>query len=412
MCNEDAELAGAKSIVLLSGWGCGYRTFRTVAICSVIMMILVCTYNKVLSAPLVSIGHHKKSKSHSSSDTTKHSPFFKWQLEASAEGAFIPDGVLKSGVTYDHVIHLDGIFHSRIIGLKGGRLLASVVQITSGLPSAHYIDDIQTASNISAQPSFRVYELSYTQNFPGHIVAAAGLIDMNKFFVKDDHASTLLNSSFGIGPDISDNVPVSIYPKPGLGISVAKYFTHWKLEASFFQNNPDRRNAINFHKNMINFEADYKTNHGIGNLPIVLKGGLWHHTKVVTVPGTLPHSDWGYYLIAQQSVYESVNRSAGFFLHWGSCPVNHVEVPYYMGIGFLINGPFRGRAQDQFSMGIAKAWVNRQLTDAETSYELTYVFQIIPQLSLQPDVQYIEHPSGLLKHHSIVCFMRLNLDID
>lgn len=378
--------------------------------CFVSVIILLFAYKQVRSFPLK---HPPGSGVDSPSDSVKKDPpAFEWQLEGSAEGAIIPDGVLKSGVTYDHVVHLDGTFHTQAVGLKGGRLLASVVQITSGLPSTHYIGDIQTASNISAQPSFRVYELSYTQNLPGHFVAAAGLIDMNKFFVKDDHASTLLNSSFGISPDIADNVPVSIYPKPGLGISVARYFTHWKLQASFFQNDPQRRNSINLHKNMVNFETDFKTDRGIAHLPVTLKGGFWHHTKIVTMPGAEPHSDWGYYFIAQQSVYQSKYRSTGIFLQWGSCPVSRVQVPYYLGIGMLVNGPLNGRPQDQFSLGLTKAWTNRQLSDAETSYEITYLWQIIDQVSFQPDLQYIEHPAGLKKHHSFVCFLRLNFEVD
>ena len=382
-------------------------------LCSICTVIFIGIYTLGYCNPLISRVRILKKRIISHSDSTKKgTPIFEWQLQASAEAAEIPVGDIKSGLTYDHVIHLNGTLHTNAVGLKGGRLLASLVQITSGQPSANYIGDMQTASNISAQPSFRIYELSYTQDLPGRFVAAVGLIDMNKFFVRDDHASTLLNSSFGIGPDISDNVPVSIYPKPGLGISFAKYFPHWKLQASLFQNNPDRRNSINLKKNMATFEADYKTDNGIGRRPIMLKGGIWHHTKVVSVPGTKPHSDWGYYLIAQQSLYESGPRSAGVFLQWGSCPVNHVEVPYYMGLGLLINDPFHGRPQDQFSMGIAKAWVNRQLTDAETAYEVTYVFQAIQQISLQPDIQYIEHPSGMEKRYSIACFLRLNLEID
>lgn len=381
--------------------------------CLICAAILIGIYTLGYGNPMIIKARNIKRRIISHSDSTKKgSAPFEWQLQATAEGVGIPVGALKSGFTYDHVIHLNGTLPTSDIGLKGGRLLASLVQITSGQPSSNYIGDLQTASNISAKPSLRIYELSYTQDLPDRFVASVGMIDMNKFFVHDDHASTLLNSSFGIGPDISANVPVSIYPKPGWGISFAKYLKHWKFEASFFQNNPNHRSLIDLHKNMAVLETDFKTPNGIGHLPMMVKGGVWHHTKVVSVPGTKPHPDWGYYLIAQQSLYESGSRSAGMFFQWGSCPENHVEVPYYMGLGFLINEPFRDRPSDQFSMGVAKAWVNRQLTDAETAYELTYVFQVIPQISLQPDVQYIEHPSGMEKHYSIVCFLRLNLEID
>ncbi len=334
-------------------------------------------------------------------------PVIDWNLDGSFEGAFIPEGAIKSGVAYDQLIHADAILHTKPMGFwSGGRLLISAIQISSGQPSANDIGDLQVASNISAKPALRIYELSYTQDFAHKFVLSAGFIDLNKFFVKADHASVLLNSSFGIEPDISANVPVSIFPKPGLGISAAKYFSHWKIQGSLFQNNPSDRSDISVKRYMATFEVDYRTDRGLAGYPAMYKLGLWHHSAFSSSPGEKSRTHNGYYLIVQQTITNTVMRKTSMFLQWGSSPMNISSVPYYLGLGLLMEHPFPSRPYDQFSAGMAKAWTNKKFSDAETAFELTYQLQLDHYISIQPDIQYIRHPDGILQRNALVIFLR------
>ncbi|OIQ00823.1 MAG: hypothetical protein AUK35_01200 [Zetaproteobacteria bacterium CG2_30_46_52] len=43
-----------------------------------------------------------------------------------------------------------------------------------------------------------------------------GWHDLNAEFYVSDYAALFLNSSFGIGPEISGNVPTSLFPEAGL----------------------------------------------------------------------------------------------------------------------------------------------------------------------------------------------------
>lgn len=334
-------------------------------------------------------------------------PAADWLLTTDDELAFIPQGAVKNGITYDHLVHLEGSVHTGPLHLwNGGHLLVSLVQISSGQPSARYIGDMQVASNIDAAPAVRFYEFNYTQNLPGNFVLAGGLIDMNKFFIKADHASVLLNSSFGISPDMSANEPVSIFPKPGYGLSAAKYFSHWKIQASLFQNDAGDRSDITFLRNMLTVEADYRDQHGLNGMPVTLKAGFWHHTSL---NGYQAH--WGGYFIAQQTLLLNNRRNIGFFLQAGSSPYRSVTVPYYIGIGMLINGPFRKRPDDAFSMGMAKAWTDLHFNIAETAWEMTYMFQLFSRVSIQPDFQLIQNPGGSRHKPAFVGFLRLHLNI-
>lgn len=334
-------------------------------------------------------------------------PVIDWNMDGSFEGVFIPEGAIKDGVAYDQLLHADAIIHTKPLGFwSGGRLFVSAVQISSGQPSVNDIGDLQVASNISARPAFRIYEFSYTQNFSHKFVISAGLIDMNKFFAKANQASDLLNSSFGIEPDISANVPVSIFPKPGLGISVAKYFTHWKVQGSLFQNDPSDRSDISARRYMAIFEVDYHTDRGLAGYPAVYKLGLWHHSAFSSSPGEKPHAHNGYYFIAQQTIINTTLRKTALFLQWGSSPMHISTIPYYLGLGVQVDHPFPSRPLDQFSAGMAKAWTNMSLSDAETAFELTYQLQADRYISVQPDFQYIRHPDGLLQKNALVVFLR------
>lgn len=332
---------------------------------------------------------------------------FEWLLTSDDELAFVPQGAIKDGVTYDHLAHLEGTFNTAPLHLwNGGHLLVSLVQISGGQPSARYIGDLQVASNIDASPAIRFYEFNYTQNFGDGFVAAAGLIDMNKFFIKADHASVLLNSSFGISPDISANEPVSIYPKPGYGLSAAKYFAHWKIQASIFQNDANDRSDVTFLRNMLTVEIDYRDKSGLFDMPVALKAGFWHHTSTGGIP-----EHWGVYAIAQQTILFNDQRSIGFFLQGGTSPYRSVAVPYYLGFGMLINSPFRNRPYDAFSIGMAKAWTSLHFNIAETAWEITYLWQVLHRVSIQPDLQFIQNPGGSRHSSALVGFLRLHLDI-
>jgi len=357
-------------------------------------------------------GSNNNRNTHSDSLKTIFSTI-NWNISASFEGGYIPIGSIKPGFAYDHLIHFSGTLETKPMGLwDGGHLHISVDQITSNQPSLHEIGDLQVASNISARPAFRIYEFTYTQDITSVFSIKIGLIDMNKSFDHSKYGSTLLNSSFGIEPDISANVPVSIYPKPGWGISAVKSFSRqWKLRGCFFQNNPNDRSDLSFHKYMADLEIDYQTSHGISNKPAEFRAGFWHHSPITNHSDGKFQSFSGYYVEAQQTLTNRNVRQTDIFLQWGSSPLKYSDVPYYLGFGLLINHPFSTRSMDRFSLGMAKAWTNKRLSDAETAYEITYMLQINTHISIQPDMQYIQHPSGRLRKDAVVLFLRCSVSL-
>jgi porin len=102
-------------------------------------------------------------------------------------------------------------------------------------------------------------------------------------------------------------------------------------------------------------------------------------------------------------------------LHWGnflvggaaSDPVN--PVPWYVGGGLKLAGYLADAPKDALSVGFSRASL-RGLPHAETSYEVTSIFGIIPGITIQPDIQVITHPGGDLPA-ALVGIIRLNMNL-
>jgi carbohydrate-selective porin OprB len=65
--------------------------------------------------------------------------------------------------------------------------------------------------------------------------------------------------------------------------------------------------------------------------------------------------------------------------------------------GLVYRGPVPGRDRDSMGIGFARAELFRGGTNKESIFELYYRFEATPRLSIQPDLQYISTPSGILR---------------
>ncbi|MDQ7003187.1 MAG: carbohydrate porin, partial [Ghiorsea sp.] len=91
----------------------------------------------------------------------------------------------------------------------------------AGANPSDYTGDLQGYTNIEAPNQWIVHEAWYEQQFADGVISIlAGLHDMNSEFYVTDYGSLFLNSSFGIGPDLTGNVAASIFPKAALGVRI------------------------------------------------------------------------------------------------------------------------------------------------------------------------------------------------
>jgi len=263
---------------------------------------------------------------------------------------------------------------------------------TGGSPTA-YTGDMQGYSNIEAPNKWLIHEAWYEQQFGDMGSLLLGLHDLNSEFYNTDYGSLFLQSSFGIGPDMSGNVALSIFPQAGLAARLKITPTeNTYIQGAMYDGDPATRG----------FRAGegklYIAETGVSSDTGTYKAGYWKHTAAVNFGGKKFANDYGAYGVIDQQVASLDNdASIGWFLQYGYAPKDRNTVFNYIGSGLHFHGVIPTRAEDD--LGIAVARANNQATPTSTSVaeiavELTYRVVATPWLAVQPSFQVIQHPGG------------------
>lgn len=293
-------------------------------------------------------------------------------------------------------------------GLEGWSAHAQIFRFDGQQLSAR-MGDIQTADNLEALPMTRLFEAWVARQWGGDnrsIALRAGLIDLNSQFDSVDPASLFLNSSHGIGPDLSRsgrNGP-SIYPVTALGSTVtAVPNDKWTFRLGVFDGvagDPARPRAfvaerLGKHDGLLTIvQADYQLSEDTR-----IEAGAWRYSAAV------PAVDRGF--AHDQGAYASIEaplpilpRTSGW-VRIGFADSRAQTVAGYVGFGAVQSGTFADRPDDRLGIAIAHAIVGPPavralgISSAETSIEASYQVKLSDRFAIQPDVQYIIHPAGI-----------------
>ena len=334
-----------------------------------------------------------------------------WTLEARETADFWSNlqGGFSTGGTTLNKLQASLRFEGDAVGWRGFSAYAQVFKTNSQSLSSTRSGDTQTASNIEAVHVERLFEFWAAQALgeedkPGWLQLRAGLIDLNRTFDSVGPADLFLNSSHGIGPDLSHSGlgSPSIFPLTAPSAQVdwrpaGKLTLHFGAFAS-----PDPDRGHNF--------ADLRLSSRAGAIVIgqadyqLGKDGqasvaVWRYTS--DLPSFI---DPARRLTPRPGAYAFVQgptllpgRPSGW-LRGGFADGRVQDVSGYLGAGLVWKGVVPGRAADRFGVAVAHARIGGAgrsigLPDAETSFEASYSFRLGPYLHLQPDVQHIVHPA-------------------
>lgn len=315
-------------------------------------------------------------------------------------------GGISRGTAYLGLAGLKLSFNTEDAGLyKGGELCIHAANTHGGDPSANLTGDFQVFSNLEAGDHTYIQELWYRQTF-GNATVIIGLQDLCCEMMSDGHAALFLNSSFGVPSTVASNVPAPIFPLTSLGLQVQYRITaNYEVKLAIFDGMPE-----DFSSNPHNLKWRIDREGGLLSL-----GELTIHKDIMSLPGTykmgyyyhsgslLPkqegketgerlQSNHGAYLAAAQSLLEPrSSQSLNLFLQAGLSPPAINENYYYLGAGLNYSG-WRIRPDDMIGLAIAHAGFKDRM--GETAIELTYRMKLDDRFFLQPDLQYIIHPSG------------------
>jgi porin len=321
--------------------------------------------------------------------------------------AFAVPAGKRPGTSVLNKMQLSGTLRGDEFGLEGWSLHAQVFRF-DGQSLSRRMADIQTADNIEAVPVTRLFE-AYLSRVWGtrhrSLGIRVGLIDLNSQFDTNDTASLMLNSSHGIGPDLSRsgrNGP-SIYPVTAAGSTVTWTATPaWTFRLGVFDGvagSPGRPRA--FFAERLNpadgLLAITQTDLSISKNAQV-EAGAWTYTAERLGPNGGKAHDRGAYLSYQRRLNRLPHLS--FWLRAGIADRQAQTVAAYLGGGLVQQGAVPGRPDDKIGMAIAHAIIGDgvagtlKVPGAETNFELTYQAKISPHFVIQPDVSYVRRPAG------------------
>jgi len=314
---------------------------------------------------------------------------------------------------------------------RGGKFSLSLMGIYSSGVQQNYSGDIQTVSNIWAPDAVRFYDAAFRQRWTDWLNTRVGYMDVNYYFDVSANALQLINSSFGMTPTMTVNVPgTATYPYSGLGFLVGIHSEHLSSKVALFQGDPQHQTSAFDRGYMALWEGglhwgkeeeddleDNSDNYG----QYILKAGAWRYQPSNPDRYGLSPTTSGVYAVAEGNWSLPGERRLGAFVQMGGAPQDINPVPWYLGLGLRLGHPFAGHPNDSLSIGMARAWLRpgpvaeslgvetTAIGNAETAYELTYVAKLTEHLSLQPDLQYIQHPNGYFPD-ATVGMLRLHVE--
>jgi porin len=319
-------------------------------------------------------------------------------------------GGRKTGTAVLNKLQLGGSFAGDRLGLSGWTLHLQIFR-TDGTSLSDKVGDIQTVDSIDARPVTRLFESWLEKKFgdEDHSLAFRfGLMDLNSDYDSIQTASLFVNSSQGIAPDLARsgrNGP-SIYPVSSLGFRISWLPSRaWTFRLAAFDGvpgdpkDPDTFVSVKLDRSdgaLLIGQADYHLSD-----KAKIEAGAWRYSTAF--PDILPstshmHPDQGAY-ISIEGPLPKLEKWSGW-TRLGVANGSVQQVGAYFGAGLVGQGIIEGRPEDRLGVAIARAENGSAaraafgLRSAETSYEFSYQVKVRDTLALQPDLQYVVHPSA------------------
>jgi len=308
-----------------------------------------------------------------------------------------------------------------LFGIDGAEAYLDLFLLHGPGFSDRYAGDVQTVSNIDAPSAIRPFEAWVQMPLAGDIRAKAGLIDLNAEFDQQTVGAPFLNSSFGIGPDISQSgrAGPSIFPvtSPALVIATETGGHHLRLgifdaEPGYpdhphrFQPGPPGRDGA-----LLIAEAGVS----LGGTARMQIGGWRYTDRFARLDGQGRAGSGGVYgQIEGRLAGAGKERALRAWLRAGVATAKVDPINLYVG-----GGATYGSDETLFGLAIARARLGAAGRragigdrDAETTIEATALRRMTRFMAVQPDVQYVIHPSWQARvGHALVLALRFHVSV-
>ena len=301
---------------------------------------------------------------------------------------------------------------------KGGAFRVSTLWTHGSSPSS-LVGDEFAVSNIDAFDSIRLYELWLEQNFwDEHYSLRIGNLLADEEFAGTEYGAVFYNAAFG-QPAFWANNTLNTGPAfnvAGLGVRLRYDVTDsWYAQAGVYDGDTfdsadgdpgKNKNGVHFQlgngqgwASLYEFGYNgFNVDDGSG-LPGWYRVGVWRHSAEFTNhDNSKSNGIWGLYgAVDQMLLREQDDQGLGVFFRYGIAPRNRSRFHWVLDTGLNYKGLLPGRDEDVAALGIVYGKHSSEIATTkshETALEATYLIQVTPGFYLQPDIQWINRPSG------------------
>ena len=379
----------------------------------------------LLNFPANAIEEEPETNKIFSLETLKESPYLfelnglRADLEAKGiniQSSYIIDSFVmnnrsknSSKGTYQGLFNLSVELDSEKMNLyKGGKLFLLYQVGNSGTNSMSFLNSYSDINSYNPMRSInQLSELYYEQSFKDDLFnIKLGKQDANMDFQALGTGFNFLNLSFSL----IDNTPMPVFPSQQTGVRARIKLPHEiYIQNGFYDGNLEigatPKSFFTGTNNYFNISEIYKKTNFNGKEGKYLIGNWIKTGKYDTFLNTEKRNNYGIYGGIEQKIlnrFEDKSGGLNIFGQFGYARKEINEVPYYYGLGMVLNGVTEKRKKD--AIGIAFGWhqFDKQLRDLEDKtsekvIEIFYKIHLTNFLYIQPDFQYIINPGGNTK---------------
>ncbi len=288
-------------------------------------------------------------------------------------------------------------------------------------PTGKHVGDELTVSNMDAYDGLRLYELWIDKSFGNHSVRFGNLL-ADEEFAGTEYGGVFMNAAFGQPAFWAANTLNTgpAFNVAALGIRYRHDFSETCYAQAGIYDGDSFDSAggdatINQHG--LHFELGngqgwtslyeigyngFNTDDGTG-LPGAYKLGAWHHsTSFSKHDSTNGEGNWGLYGAADKLLWRETGtddgQGLGGFLRLGTGRRDRSRFHWVLDTGVSYTGLLPGRDEDVSGLGFVygkhSGAITSDVKSHEAVLEATYRIQLTPAIYLQPDIQWINRPSG------------------
>ena len=337
---------------------------------------------------------------------------FEYTGEVFGTSGGTDSGSVYQGLGYG-ALDIDG---EKAFGWSGTTLRLSTLW-THGVSPGKYTGDELTVSNIDAYDGLRLYEL-YIEKAIGSFNIRMGNLLTDEEFAGTEFGGAFINAAFGQPAFWSANTLNTgpAFNLPGLGVRLRYDFTEaWYAQAGIYDGDTfdDAGGDASVNQHGLHFELGngqgwtslYEVGYNEFNLenvqlPVWYRLGAWHHTGDFTKhDNTTAEGNWGVYGAVDKLLIREAGegmQGLGAFFRAGWSVPDRSRFQWVVDTGLSYRGLIPGRDEDEAAIGFVYGRHARAAADSshENVVEATYKFQLSPSVYLQPDIQWINRPSG------------------